>query len=613
MAISNLYKRKIEAVTADPASGSGVTKSLPSSNTTTSAKKLPVSRATPGNGKTVENIVPVQQDEGSEKRSLPSSNTTTNAKKLPVSRATPGGGKMVENIVPVQPDDGALSKSASASGSGQAQGNTPSARPAARGSGSGASVSGTLPSYGQSAPAPQASVSDVLQALSPLSPLAPLQTQMPEASGGGYGDRYEALESVDPGNGYLTDYDPGEFTLSDYAEQYRDRLADLEAEKPDPFQSRYREDIDGILDTLLSRPDFNADSVYDSDLYKNYRDQYMLQGSRAMRDAQGSAAGLTGGYGSSYGLAAGQQAYDNYLSQLNDRSLDIYDRMYQEYLNEGQELYNQLGALNNQDAVDYGRYRDDMADYQWGLGYLSDRYEQTRADDYAQYQSDVARQQWAEEYAYQRAQDALAQQNWEKELAYRQSQDALSQQNWEKQWAYQQSQDALAQQNWEKELAYQQSQDALSQQNWEKQWEYQQLQDALSQQNWEKQWAYQQSQDAQSQRNWAEEFAYQKSQDALAQQNLEKEYAAQAQAKAQEQASGRGPDEYGSIVRTVVQLPSNKQRFEYLYNISASDEELEEWCRLLNVTPVEEDEEDVMDPAARRLSILTGTTSRVGR
>ncbi len=242
----------------------------------------------------------------------------------------------------------------------------------------------------------------------------------PASSGSG------STASVGTASGYLTGYDPQPFTMSDYARDYRDRLSALEADKPGPFESRYQTQIDGILDTILGRESYDPDSVYQSDMWKNYRDMYMQQGNRAMRDAQGAAAGLTGGYGSTYALAAGQQAYDNYLSQLGDRTLDINDRLYQQYLDEGQELYNRLGALNNQDAIDYGRYRDDISDYQWNLGYLSDRYEQARGDDYQQYTDDIARQQWAEQYAYQRAQDALAQQNWQAEFDYQKQQDALA-------------------------------------------------------------------------------------------------------------------------------------------------------------------------------------------
>ena len=44
----------------------------------------------------------------------------------------------------------------------------------------------------------------------------------------------------------------------------------------------------------------------------------MQQGKQAMQDTMGQAAALTGGYGSTYGQAVGQQQYDAYLQNLND-------------------------------------------------------------------------------------------------------------------------------------------------------------------------------------------------------------------------------------------------------------------------------------------------------
>lgn len=139
----------------------------------------------------------------------------------------------------------------------------------------------------------------------------------------------------------------------------------------------------------------------------------------------GAATAATGGYGSTYAQAAGQQAYDNYLSQLNDKSFDIYDRVYQQYLNEGQELYNRLNAVNNQDNIDYSRYRDSVNDYYNDLNYYAGRYDSSYNQDFGAYQTDLSAQQWAEQYAYQKTQDALAQQNWQTQFDYQKQQDAL--------------------------------------------------------------------------------------------------------------------------------------------------------------------------------------------
>lgn len=130
-----------------------------------------------------------------------------------------------------------------------------------------------------------------------------------------------------PAATYLTDYNYAKFSPSARTTDYADRLDEIENNKPDEYYSKYQGTIDGIIDNILNRKSFDTNSVYDSDLYKNYREQYIQQGQKAMRDTMGAATAATGGYGSTYAQAAGQQAYDNYLSQLNDKSFDIYDRV----------------------------------------------------------------------------------------------------------------------------------------------------------------------------------------------------------------------------------------------------------------------------------------------
>ena len=105
--------------------------------------------------------------------------------------------------------------------------------------------------------------------------------------------------------------------------------------------------------------------------------------------------------------------------------MDIFDRVYNQYLNEGQELYNQLGMYNQQDNIDYGRYRDTVGDYYNDLNYYSNRYNTEYANDFGEYQTDQDAMRWAEQYAYQKTQDALAQSNWREQFDYQKEQDAL--------------------------------------------------------------------------------------------------------------------------------------------------------------------------------------------
>lgn len=228
-----------------------------------------------------------------------------------------------------------------------------------------------------------------------------------------------------PATNYLTGYKYQKYSPSDRVNNYADRLEELENNKPGDYVSKYDGQIDSIVNNILNRKQFDPNSVYDTDLYKNYREQYMQQGNKAMRDTIGTISGMTGGYGSTYAAAAGQQAYDNYMSQLGDKTMDIYDRVYQQYLNEGQELYNQLGMVNNQDSIDYSRYRDTVNDYYNDLNYYAGRYDSTYAQDFGEYQYNQDAQRWAEEYAYQKTQDALAQQNWQTQFDYQKQQDAL--------------------------------------------------------------------------------------------------------------------------------------------------------------------------------------------
>ena len=209
------------------------------------------------------------------------------------------------------------------------------------------------------------------------------------------------------------------YQRSDRVNEYYEKTRKLERNKPDEFESKYEGQISDILDNILNRPKFSytSEDMTNDDLYKMYRDQYMRQGNLAMRDTMGNAASLTGGYGNTYASAAGQQAYDNYVSMLNDKALDFYDRAYQRYNDEGQNLYNQMNVVTGLDNTDYQRYRDTVSDYYNDLNYYNGRYNQEYGYDYGQYQDQVAADQWAQEFAFQKQQAAQEQANWEAEMA----------------------------------------------------------------------------------------------------------------------------------------------------------------------------------------------------
>lgn len=218
------------------------------------------------------------------------------------------------------------------------------------------------------------------------------------------------------------------YQRSDRVNEYYEKTRKLERNKPDEFESKYEGQISDILDNILNRQKFSytAEDMTNDDLYKMYRDQYLRQGNLAMRDTMGNAAALTGGYGNTYASAAGQQAYDNYVAQLNNKALDFYDRAYQRYADEGQNLYNQMNVVTGLDNTDYQRYRDGVNDYYNDLNYYNGRYNQEYGYDYGEYQDRVAADQWAQEFAFQKQQAAQEQANWEAEMALRRQAAASS-------------------------------------------------------------------------------------------------------------------------------------------------------------------------------------------
>lgn len=209
------------------------------------------------------------------------------------------------------------------------------------------------------------------------------------------------------------------YNRSDRVNEYYNKVQDFEANTPESFNSNYQGEIDNILDNILNRKEFSytSDDLMNDDLYKMYRDSYMRQGNMAMRDTMGNASAMTGGYGNTYASAAGQQAYDNYLSALNDKSLEFADRAYNRYRDDIADNYNQLNAVMGLDNVDYSRYRDDVGDYYTNRDYLNNRYNQEYNYDYGQYQDTIAQQQWAQEFAFQQQQAAQEQARWAAEMA----------------------------------------------------------------------------------------------------------------------------------------------------------------------------------------------------
>lgn len=127
------------------------------------------------------------------------------------------------------------------------------------------------------------------------------------------------------------------------------------------YQSKWQPQINDLMGQYLNRDQFKYD-VNEDALYQQMKDMYVMQGQKAMMDTMGQTTALTGGYGNSWAQGAGQQAYQGYLQQLNDNIPDLYQMALNQYMNEGDQIAQNIGMMMDQEGIDYGRYRDQMAD-----------------------------------------------------------------------------------------------------------------------------------------------------------------------------------------------------------------------------------------------------------
>ena len=123
------------------------------------------------------------------------------------------------------------------------------------------------------------------------------------------------------------------------------------------YQSKYKDQIQGLYDKIANRKDFTYDVNADA-MYQQLKDQYIQGGRMAMMDTMGQAQAMTGGYGNSYAQGVGQQAYQGYLQGLNEQVPNLYQMALNRYIQQGDQMTDQYSMLTAQDAQDYARWQD---------------------------------------------------------------------------------------------------------------------------------------------------------------------------------------------------------------------------------------------------------------
>lgn len=181
------------------------------------------------------------------------------------------------------------------------------------------------------------------------------------------------------------------------AEALREQLQQHTRNRPGPYESPWKASRDQAAEQLLNRESFSYDANEDA-LYQQLLQNYTRQGQLAMLDTMGHAQAMTGGYGNSYAQNVGQQVYQGYLREAAEQLPEYYALAREAYDREGDALRDRYSLLEEQEAGDYSRYQDALAEYYDRLDQLQNRYDQARDFEYQQSRDEIADQQWQKEY-----------------------------------------------------------------------------------------------------------------------------------------------------------------------------------------------------------------------
>ena len=251
----------------------------------------------------------------------------------------------------------------------------------------------------------------------------------------------------------LSKYDKGYTASQDVINAQNNKLnAENAVKNYGDFTYGKQDAYDQALNAINNREKFTYDLNGDA-LYQQYKDQYITQGKQAMMDAMGQASAMTGGYGNSYAATVGNQTYQGYLQQLNNKVPELYQLALDKYNAEGDQLAQKLGVLTQDRQMEYGEWGDKYNRLVADRDYLSNEYNNAYNRDYSTWNDNRTydTSQYWNEYntGYQADRDAIADAQWQKQF------DA------EQAWKQKEFDEALRQYN--EQLALQKQQLAASQ------------------------------------------------------------------------------------------------------------------------------------------------------
>ena len=285
---------------------------------------------------------------------------------------------------------------------------------------------------------------------------------------------------------------------------YKD-YTNINKKKPSSFKYDDK-NLKNYYDKLMNRKDFSFD-LNGNALYQQYKDQFTKQGQMAMMDTMGQASALTGGYGNSYAQTAGQQVYQQNLSQLTDKIPELYQLAMNQYQMEGDNLQNLYGVAANERDYAYGQYRDKVSDWYNDRNFSYDAYTNQRDYERQLSRDKVADTQWAKEFGLEN--DKF---NWQKTMDNKNYNLDLSRFNWDKTMDtknYNLDVDKFneSKRQYNQTFDYNKSRDTVADSQWQKEF-------AENQRQYNQNYAYNRQRDAVADSQWQQSFNYNKSNDA---------------------------------------------------------------------------------------------------
>jgi len=126
------------------------------------------------------------------------------------------------------------------------------------------------------------------------------------------------------------------------------------------YSSDWTEKVNQLSNAYLN---MNYSDYLNSDSYANMAKQYAYNGDKAMKDTLAKAAASTGGLASSYAATAGNYAYNDYMTALEEAARNAYN-------NERTDAYNNAMMAITNEQNDYGKYQDQLSQYNTNKGYV---------------------------------------------------------------------------------------------------------------------------------------------------------------------------------------------------------------------------------------------------